>query len=75
MSAFSGFYQDMPGPATGWTLYPPLSTLTYSPGASVDFLIGALHIAGLSSLMGAINFIATFLHMRYVKFFDAPLFA
>lgn len=75
MSGLSGIYQDMPGPATGWTLYPPLSTITYSPGSAVDFLIGALHLAGLSSLMGAINFISTFLHMRSIKLFNAPLFA
>lgn len=63
------------GPGCGWTIYPPLSTLLYSPGVSVDFLIGSLHLAGLSSLFGAINFIVTFVHLRSVKLFDIPLFA
>ena len=63
------------GPGTGWTLYPPLSTLTYSPGAAVDLLIGSLHIAGLSSLLGSINFIVTFIHMRSFRAVNIPLFA
>jgi len=41
----------------------------------VDFLIGALHISGLSSLLGAINFIVTFIHMRSVRYQDVPLYA
>jgi len=63
------------GPGTGWTIYPPLSSMIYSPGSSVDFLIGSLHLAGLSSLLGAINFIVTFIHMRSFKPLDIPLFA
>lgn len=63
------------GPGTGWTMYPPLSNIIYSPGASVDFLIGSLHLAGFSSLFGAINFIVTFIHMRSFKPLDIPLFA
>ncbi len=53
----------MPGgaPAGGWTLYPPLSL---QMGMSFPFMIFALHIAGLSSIMGAINVIATILNMR-----------
>jgi cytochrome c oxidase subunit 1 len=65
----------MYGPGTGWTIYPPLSTMLYSPGASVDFLIGSLHLAGLSSLLGAINFIVTFIHMRSFPALKIPLFA
>lgn len=66
---------SMYGPGTGWTIYPPLSTMLYSPGASVDFLIGSLHLAGLSSLLGAINFIVTFIHMRSFPALKIPLFA
>ena len=47
----------------------------YSPGASVDFLIGSLHLAGLSSLLGAINSIVTYIQMRSIKPLDIPLFA
>ncbi len=48
----------------GWTLYPPLSNGTYSPGPSLDFTLFALHLAGISSLLGAINFITTIFNMR-----------
>ena len=51
------------GIGTGWTLYPPLSTLG-RPGSSVDFGILSLHIAGVSSILGSINFITTIANMR-----------
>jgi cytochrome c oxidase subunit I len=46
----------------GWTAYPPLSVQL--PGHGVDFWIVGLHIIGLSSLLGAINFICTIHNMR-----------
>lgn len=52
------------GVGTGWTLYPPLSSLIGHAGAGVDLGIFALHIAGVSSLLGAINFICTIINMR-----------
>ncbi|HWX46500.1 MAG TPA: cytochrome c oxidase subunit I [Roseomonas sp.] len=52
------------GTGTGWTIYPPLSDATYHPGVSVDMALFALHLAGASSLLGAINLIATILNMR-----------
>ncbi len=52
------------GVGTGWTLYPPLSSLAGHPGASVDLAIFSLHIAGISSLLGAINFLTTIANMR-----------
>merc|ERR1712212_619260 len=42
------------GIGTGWTLYPPLSTLGHQ-GLAVDFGIFSLHLAGVSSILGAIN--------------------
>jgi cytochrome c oxidase subunit 1 len=52
------------GAGTGWTLYPPLSSLISHPGPSVDFVILSLHVAGISSLLGAINFLVTIFNMR-----------
>jgi cytochrome c oxidase subunit I len=49
------------GPAAGWTLYPPLSL---QGGYNVAFVIFAIHLMGISSIMGAINIIATILNMR-----------
>ena len=52
------------GVGTGWTLYPPLSGLQSHSGPSVDLAIFALHLSGISSLLGAMNFITTILNMR-----------
>lgn len=52
------------GAGTGWTVYPPLSSIQAHPGAAVDLVIFSLHVAGVSSLLGAINFIATIQNMR-----------
>ena len=62
------------GPGSGWTIYPPLSNAVYHPDRSIDYLILSLHIAGLSSLLGAINYIVTIYYMRSMSFFDMPLF-
>ena len=59
---FSGLIEN--GAGTGWTLYPPLSGLQSHSGPSVDLAIFALHLSGVSSLLGAMNFITTILNMR-----------
>jgi len=51
------------GIGTGWTVYPPLSSIGHS-GSSVDLGILSLHLAGVSSVAGAINFLTTILNMR-----------
>jgi len=58
----STMFMEGGGPAFGWTFYAPLST-TFAP-ASTDFFIFAVHMLGFSSIMGAINIIATVLNMR-----------
>lgn len=52
------------GAGTGWTLYPPLSGIQSHSGPSVDLAIFALHLSGVSSLLGAMNFITTIANMR-----------
>ena len=54
----------MPGgaPNFGWTFYAPLST-TYAP-PSVTYFIFAIHMMGISSILGSINIIATIMNMR-----------
>ncbi|KAF8818546.1 cytochrome c oxidase subunit I [Rickettsia endosymbiont of Cardiosporidium cionae] len=52
------------GAGTGWTLYPPLSSIVGHPGAAVDLAIFSLHLSGISSILGAINMIVTIFNMR-----------
>ncbi|RYE06216.1 MAG: cytochrome c oxidase subunit I [Rickettsiaceae bacterium] len=64
------------GAGTGWTLYPPLSSLAGHPGAAVDMAIFSLHLAGISSILGSINMIVTIFNMRTpgMGLFKMPLF-
>ncbi len=58
----STLFMEGGAPDFGWTFYAPLST-TYAP-ESVTFFIFAIHMMGISSIMGAINIIATILNLR-----------
>lgn len=60
----------------GWSGYPPLSEKAYSPGVGVDYWLWSIQIAGVASLMTAINFFVTILRMRApgMKFMRMPLF-
>ncbi len=63
-------------PNAGWTSYPPLTTKAYTPGLNPDFWILGLHLGGMSSLLGAINFIVTIFNMRApgMKLTEVPMF-
>jgi cytochrome c oxidase subunit I len=51
-------------PTAGWTSYAPLSDDAYLPNGGIDAWIFLIHLTGLSSLLGAINFTATIHNMR-----------
>src|SRR5688572_15049063 len=51
-------------PEAGWTSYTPLSSKEYSPSNGQEAWIYMVHLTGLSSLLGAVNFIATIHNMR-----------
>ncbi len=51
-------------PEAGWWSYPPLSSIQFSPSGGQDAWIYLIHITGVSSLIGAINFYATIVNMR-----------
>jgi cytochrome c oxidase subunit 1 len=59
---------------TGWTAYAPLSAI--APGNGQDLWILSIHIASISSLLGAINFIVTIHNMRApgMSWMRVPLF-
>ena len=48
-------------PGVGWTLYAPLSI---QQGMGMDLIIFAIHILGMSSIMGSINIVTTILNLR-----------
>lgn len=54
------------GVAAGWTFYPPLSSLLGSNRYNADLIIFALHVAGIRSILGRINFIVTIINIRSV---------
>jgi len=51
-------------------------SINTNSGVSVDFTILSLHLAGVSSLAGAINFVSTIIGMRYpgLTYDRMPLF-
>src|SRR3979490_348400 len=51
-------------PEAGWWSYPPLSSIQFSPSGGHDAWIFLIHLTGISSLLGAINFYATIVNMR-----------
>jgi cytochrome c oxidase subunit I len=51
-------------PQAGWTSYAPLSDDAFLPSGGIDAWILLIHLTGLSSLLGAINFVATIHNMR-----------
>ncbi len=59
------------GVNAGWTFYVPLSIMNYY---SVDLMLFSLHVAGLSSLLGSINFIITLLKACNLSILYSSLF-
>jgi cytochrome c oxidase subunit 1 len=51
-------------PECGWTCYVPLSSKDYLPNGGVDAWIFLVHLTGLGSLVGAINFYVTIANLR-----------
>jgi len=76
MTAFGGFLlyasffaggplsQAGSAPDVGWFAYAPLTSPVFSPGHSTDYWTLALLVAGIGSIGGAINFVATILCLR-----------
>ncbi|MCW3005448.1 MAG: ctaD, partial [Solirubrobacterales bacterium] len=51
-------------PEAGWTSYVPLSAEAFTPSGGQDAWIFLVHLTGLSSLVGAVNFYVTIANMR-----------
>ena len=57
----ASFFAPGGAAGTGWTIYPPLSV---QMGPGMDMAIFAIHLLGVSSIVGSINIVTTILNMR-----------
>jgi len=63
-------------PDFGWTAYTPLSSATHTPGIGADLWIMGLIVAGLGTILGAVNMLTTVVCLRApgMVLFRMPLF-
>jgi cytochrome c oxidase subunit 1 len=61
---FAGFATATGAADAGWTSYVPLAEARYAPGPGLDLWIVGLLLTSASSIMGAINFLATAILLR-----------
>jgi cytochrome c oxidase subunit 1 len=75
MVMYSGFFFGGSASA-GWTGYVPLTEKLYSPQVGQDLWSQGILILGISSVMGAVNFLVTIHRMRApgMTWFRLPLF-
>ncbi|MEV8070699.1 cytochrome c oxidase subunit I [Streptomyces sp. NPDC085995] len=76
VTVVSGFAVDEGAAPFGWFAYTPLSRAEHSPGHGGDLWAMGLVVAGLSTTLGAVNFIATILCLRApgMTMFRMPIF-
>ncbi|MGI8427245.1 MAG: cytochrome c oxidase subunit I [Actinomycetota bacterium] len=72
----SAYLTTSGGASFGWTAYTPLSGPIYSPGAGADLWIVGLVLTGTSSVLTAVNLVATALFLRApgMTLFRMPIF-
>lgn len=72
----SGFLTRSGAASFGWTAYTPLSNAVRSPGIGGDLWIMGLWLAGLGTILGAVNFTVTIVCMRApgMTMFRMPIF-
>src|SRR3982075_4382798 len=75
ITMYAGFIFGGTG-AAGWTGYVPLTEKLYSPQVGQDLWILGIHLLGISSMLGGINFLVTIHNMRApgMTWFRLPLF-
>jgi cytochrome c oxidase subunit 1 len=76
ITACSGFLSPEGAAAFGWFAYAPLSDAINSPGVGGDLWIMGLYVMGLSTILGAVNFVTTIITMRApgLTMFRMPIF-
>ena len=72
----SGFITPGGAADFGWFAYTPLSDVVHSPGVGADLWITGLIIAGLGTILGAVNMITTVVTLRApgMTMFRMPIF-
>ncbi|HEY5409103.1 MAG TPA: cbb3-type cytochrome c oxidase subunit I, partial [Caulobacteraceae bacterium] len=60
---YSGFVVGQ-GPDAGWFNYVPYAAKAYNPGVNIDIFALGLILLGISTTVGAANFVVTFLRLR-----------
>jgi cytochrome c oxidase subunit 1 len=76
---WAGFLSPQGAASGGWTMYAPLNehlTVGSTPGYGTDMLVMGLLVLGVSSLLGAINFLVTIFKLRApgMTMFRLPIF-
>lgn len=63
-------------PAIGWTGYAPLSTSMFTPDVNTDYYVFGVQVAGLGTILTALNLIVTIIRHRApgMKWDRLPLF-
>ena len=76
VTACSGFLSPEGAAAFGWFAYAPLSDAINSPGIGGDLWVMGLYVMGLSTILGAVNFVTTIVTMRApgLTMFRMPIF-
>src|SRR5215207_3662783 len=74
--ASAGFLTPGGAADFGWTAYSPLSDSVRSPGVGGDLWVMGLWMAGLGTILGAVNFVTTIITMRApgMTMFRMPIF-
>ncbi|WP_190132260.1 aa3-type cytochrome oxidase subunit I [Streptomyces mashuensis] len=72
----SGFLVPEGAASFGWFAYAPLNDAVHTPGAGGDLWAMGLVVAGLSTTLGSVNFIATIVTLRApgMTMFRMPVF-
>jgi cytochrome c oxidase subunit I len=73
---FSGFFTPGGAADFGWFAYSPLTSSIRSPGVGGDLWVMGLWMAGLGTILGAVNFVTTVICMRApgMTMFRMPIF-
>ncbi|GHC67884.1 aa3-type cytochrome oxidase subunit I [Streptomyces cinnamoneus] len=76
LTVVSGFLTPEGAASFGWFAYAPLNSAVRSPGAGGDLWAMGLVVAGMSTTLGSVNFVATIVTLRApgMTMFRMPVF-